>query len=282
MTRKNISLALLYTAAFLAIQFLAQLLVTMTYMVITRQAVESMPPVCNIAIMVLFSVATIALFLKMGWATASRTYMRSRPWDVLLWSVIASMGAIVPSLFVQGILPEWTGWLKEVADQTNEQLEGLMSVPGGYMVIALLPPVVEELVFRGTVLKCILPHPLPGVSGEARPARSVWPAIFLSSLIFALAHLNPAQLPHAFLIGLLLGWMYARTGSIIPGVAYHWANNTAAYVMYHVYHNPQSLTDIIGPGTRPLLLALLFSLCILIPALYQLNQRMKYVPDAEE
>lgn len=282
MTRKNISLALLYAAAFLAIQFLAQLLVTMTYMVITRQAVETMPPVCNIAIMVLFSVATIALFLKMGWATASRTYMRSRPWDVLLWSVIASMGAIVPSLFVQGILPEWTGWLKEVADQTNEQLEGLMSVPGAYMVIALLPPVVEELVFRGTVLKCILPHPLPGVSGEAWPARSVWPAIFLSSLIFALAHLNPAQLPHAFLIGLLLGWMYARTGSIIPGVAYHWANNTAAYVMYHVYHNPQSLTDIIGPGTRPLLLALLFSLCILIPALYQLNQRMNYVPDAEE
>ena len=56
MTRKNISLALLYAATFLAIQFLAQLLVTMTYMVITRQAVETMPPVCNIAIMVLFRI----------------------------------------------------------------------------------------------------------------------------------------------------------------------------------------------------------------------------------
>ena len=68
-----------------------------------------------------------------------------------------------------------------------------------------------------------------------------------------------------------------RTGSIIPGVAYHWANNTAAYVMFHVYHNPQTLNDIIGPGNGRVAMALLFSLCILVPALVQLNFRMKRV-----
>jgi membrane protease YdiL (CAAX protease family) len=82
-------------------------------------------------------------------------------------------------------------------------------------------------------------------------------------------------MPHAFLIGLLLGWMYTRTGSIVPGVAYHWANNTAAYVMFHLYHNPESLQDIVGPGMRPAMLALLFSLCIFIPSIFQLNLRMK-------
>ena len=184
---------------------------------------------------------------------------------MLCWSVVAALGAIVPSLALQGLLPEWTGWARELAEQTNEQLEGLMSIPGGYMVVALLPPVVEELVFRGAVLRSLL---------DWRPQRP-WLMIALSALIFALLHLNPAQLPHAFLIGLLLGWMYWRTGSIVPGVAYHWANNTAAYVLYHAYHNPQSLQDIIGPGMRPLLLSLLFSLCILVPALVQLNQRMR-------
>ncbi len=99
--------------------------------------------------------------------------------------------------------------------------------------------------------------------------------IALSALIFAIVHLNPAQMPHAFLIGLLLGWLYMRTGSIVPGVAYHWANNTAAYVLFHVYHNPQSLQDIVGQGMRPALMALLFSLCILLPALFQLHQRMR-------
>ena len=250
---------------FLAIQFVAQFLVTVTFMLIGKEAANSLPPVCSIAVMVLFSLATILVFLKMGWFEASRSYLRSRPWGVLCWSVIASMGAIVPSLLLQGLIPELSGWMKEIADESNKQLERLMSMPGGYMVIALLPPVVEEMVFRGCVLRSLL---------QWRPKRT-WMMIALSAAIFALIHMNPVQMPHAFLIGLLLGWMYVRTGSIVPGVAYHWANNTVAYVMYHAFHNPQSLTDIIGTGVRPMLLALIFSLCILVPSLIQLNQRMR-------
>lgn len=256
---------ILYMLAFLAVQFVAQFLVVAIYSLVNGQVSDDLPPMWDIATMVLFSVVSIVLFLKMGWAEASRSYLQSRPWDVLLWSVVASLGAIVPSLLLQGLIPEWTGWAKDIVDQTNQQLEGLMSIPGGYMVIALLPPVVEELVFRGAVLRSLL---------EWKPEKK-WAMIALSALFFSLVHLNPAQMPHAFLIGLLLGWMYTRTGSIVPGVAYHWANNTAAYVMFHLYHNPESLQDIVGPGMRPAMLALLFSLCIFIPALFQLNLRMK-------
>ena len=257
--------ALLYAFVILAIQFVAQLFVSIAYMFINKKAVEVLPPLWNIVVMVLFSLLTIVVFLWAGWFEASRTYLRSRPWAVLLWCVIASLGALVPSMALQGLLPEWSGWAKEIVDQTSEQLEGLMTIPGGYMVVALLPPLVEEMVFRGCVLRSLL---------QWKPQRR-WAMIALSALIFALVHLNPAQMPHTFLIGLLLGWLYMRSGSIVPGVVYHWANNTAAYVMFHVYHNPQSLTDIIGPGTRPLLLALLFSLCIFVPAIIQLNQRMR-------
>jgi hypothetical protein len=256
---------ILYMLAFLAVQFVAQFLVVTIYSLVNGQVSDDLPPMWDIATMVLFSVVSIVLFLKMGWAEASRSYLQSRPWDVLLWSVVASLGAIVPSLLLQGLIPEWTGWAKDIVDQTNQQLEGLMSIPGGYMVIALLPPVVEELVFRGAVLRSLL---------EWKPEKK-WAMIALSALFFSLVHLNPAQMPHAFLIGLLLGWMYTRTGSIVPGVAYHWANNTAAYVMFHLYHNPESLQDIVGPGMRPAMLALLFSLCIFIPSLFQLNLRMK-------
>ncbi len=264
--------ALLYIFAFLAIQFLSQFLVVAAYMLVYNQAYADLPPIWNIGIMVLFSLLTIAVFLKMGWFKASRSYIRSHPWDVLLWSVVASLGAIVPSMVLQGFIPEWSGWAKELVDQTNEQLEGLMSVPGGYMVIALLPPVVEEMVFRGCVLKSLL---------RWKPQLK-WGMIALSALFFALVHMNPAQMPHAFLIGLLLGWMYERTGSIVPGVAYHWANNTAAYAMFHLWHNPQSLTDIIGPSTLRMLLALLFSLCILVPAILQLNWRMKRTTEPQQ
>lgn len=259
--------ALVYLFAFIAIQFLVQFIVLAIYMLSGTGNVASMPPVWNVLTMVVYSIVTIGVFLYMRWFTASRSYIRKRPWGVLAWSVVAALGAIVPSLLLQSLLPEWTGWAAEVAEDTNEQLEGLMSVPGGYMVVALLPPVVEEMVFRGCILKSLL---------EWKPGkRSVWPMIALSALLFSLAHMNPAQMPHTFLIGLLLGWMFMRTGSIVPGVAYHWANNTAAYVIYHAYHNPQTLNDIIGDGTRPMLMALAFSLCILIPALIQLNLRMR-------
>ena len=100
--------------------------------------------------------------------------------------------------------------------------------------------------------------------------------IVLSALFFALVHGNPVQMPHAFLIGLLLGWMYWRTGSIIPSIAFHWVNNSVAYVMYNLYPYPSlKLADLLGGSQRHVLMAVAFSLLILLPALYQLHLQMK-------
>ena len=80
---------------------------------------------------------------------------------------------------------------------------------------------------------------------------------------------------HTFIIGLLLGWMYYRTGSILPGVAYHWANNSVAYVLYNLYPDPDmKLVDLFGTDSR-VLMAVGFSLLILLPALYQLHLNMR-------
>jgi hypothetical protein len=86
--------------------------------------------------------------------------------------------------------------------------------------------------------------------------------------------MNPAQMPHAFLIGLLLGWLYYRTDSIVPGVVYHWVNNTVAYVMYNLYPNPDlTLVELFGTEQK-VLMALGCSLLIFLPSLFQLNQRL--------
>ena len=86
--------------------------------------------------------------------------------------------------------------------------------------------------------------------------------------------MNPAQMPHAFLIGLLLGWMYWRTDSIVPGVVYHWVNNTVAYILYNIYPDPDlTLVEMFG-SEQKVLMALGFSLLIFLPSLFQLNQRL--------
>ena len=146
-----------------------------------------------------------------------------------------------------------------------EQLLGqMMHNRWGYFAIGILVPLVEELVFRGAILKSLLQW-----------CNKPWAAIAISAFLFAAAHMNPAQVPHAFIIGLLLGWLYYRTNSIIPGMAYHWINNSVAYVIYHLDPNPDlTLTDLFG-SERMSLMAVGFSFCIFLPALFQLSLRLK-------
>ena len=202
---------------------------------------------------------TIVIFLWTRYAEVSPTWLRTRPWTVLSWSVIAALGALIPSAWIQEQMPE----LPNFAEQ---EFGTIMGTPWGYLVIGLLAPLSEEIVLRGAILKELLKS----------EKLSTWTAIAISALFFALVHMNPAQMPHAFLIGLLLGWMYYRTGSILPGVAYHWANNSVAYVMYALYPDPDmKLIDIFKGSEQHVYMALGFSLLILLPALYQLHLWMR-------
>lgn len=203
-------------------------------------------------------IVTIVAFLATRWAEVSPAWLRTRPWTVLIWSVIASLGAIIPSAWLQEQLPE----LPNIVEQ---EFDLILKDRWGYVVIGLLASLSEEVVFRGAILRSLLRSSRLSVGG----------AIALSALMFSVIHLNPAQLPHTFIIGLLLGWMYYRTGSILPGVAYHWANNSVAYVLYNLYPDPDmKLIDLFGTDSR-VLMAVGFSLLILLPALYQLHLNMR-------
>ena len=212
-----------------------------------------------IASSVAASVLTIAVFLLARWVEVSPRWLRTRPWTVLLWSVVAALGAVIPSTWLQEQMPE-------LPNLVENEFDMILSNRWGYLAIGLLAPLSEEVVFRGAILKSLLRvQRLP-----------VWGAIAISAVLFALVHLNPAQMPHAFLVGLLLGWMYWRTGSILPGMAYHWANNSVAYIIYNMYPSPDiRLVDIFKGSDQHVLMAVGFSLLILLPALYQLHVWMR-------
>ncbi|MBR6320917.1 MAG: CPBP family intramembrane metalloprotease [Prevotella sp.] len=261
----NALAAVAYVLIFLAIQVAAQFLMTAIQAIKQGGPVEQLSTVGTMIAMVTFSLVTIILFTLLKWAPVSRHYLMSRPWVVLLWSLFAALGAIIPSMWLQESMPEWPERVQQYIDQAEMVATQLMSTTGGYAVVCLLAPVAEELVFRGAALRSLLLW-----KPECR-----WTMIFLSALLFALAHVNPAQFLHPLLIGLLLGWMYERTGSIIPGIVYHWTNNTAAYLLYHAYPSSDiTLSDIFGNPMRTGM-AVFFSLLILLPAIYQLNQWMK-------
>lgn len=226
---------------------------------LTGKIVVSVPML--IVASAVYSIVLFVIFLKTGWSKVSPDYLRTHPWAVLFWCAIAALGTIIPSLWMQEHMP--------LPDIIENEFTAILSSPWGYLTVCIFAPVVEELIFRGAVLRALMER-----NGNTN---NYWLPIFISALLFALIHINPAQMPHAFLLGLILGWMYVRTASIIPGIMVHWVNNTVAYVGFHFL--PQAtemqLSDFFGTPTRTLIAVALSLGCILLPALWQLHQRMK-------
>lgn len=249
--------AIIYLIEFIAIQLIGGYVVRVLWKLFGGS--ESFSSGLLITTTCVISVLTIVIFLLTRHAEVSPSWLRSRPWATLFWCVIAAFGAIIPSVWLQEQMPE----LPNLAEQ---EFDMILQNRWGYLSVGLLAPLSEELVLRGAVLRSLL----------RSPKLSPWAAIAISAVFFALIHFNPAQMPHAFAIGLLLGWMYYRTDSILPGVAFHWVNNTIAYVMYNLYPNPHlKLIDLFGGSQRHVGAAIVFSLLILLPAIYQLHLSLR-------
>ncbi len=207
------------------------------------------------------SVITLVIFLKTKWTPLTRDYLRSKPWGSLLWVALFTLGAIIPLSFVYESLGI------DMDENTSKVFEGLMKEPWGYVAIGILAPLAEEIVFRGAILRTLL-----GMMSK----KNHWVAIMVSAAVFGVAHGNTAQFVNALLMGLLLGWMYYRTKSLVPGILMHWVNNTMAYVLSNIA--PQSdgkLIDLFHGDEKTVYYAVGFSLCIMIPSFIQMVIRLQ-------
>ena len=212
-------------------------------------------------VQVFSSVITLIIFLKTKWTPLTRGYLLSKPWGTLLWVALFSLGTIIPLSF----LYEQLGI--EMDENTQQIFTSLMKEPWGYVAIGILAPLAEEVVFRGAILRTLL-----GIMSK----KNHWVAIMISAAIFGVVHANLAQFINALLMGLLLGWMYYRTGSLVPGILLHWVNNTMAYVLANIM--PQSdgkLIDLFHGDEKTMYYAVGFSLCIMIPSFIQMIIRLK-------
>lgn len=91
----------------------------------------------------------------------------------------------------------------------------------GYLTVGIAAPILEELIFRGVVLKGFLKKYDPKM------------AIIWSAVIFGTAHLNPWQFVAAFGIGIVIGYLYWKTQSIWPGIFIHFVNNSFSFYLGH-------------------------------------------------
>ncbi|MDE3074275.1 MAG: CPBP family intramembrane metalloprotease [Chloroflexota bacterium] len=103
-----------------------------------------------------------------------------------------------------------------------QRFEGVVGAPAGWFVLTLLAgsvlaPFAEEIFFRGYVFQTFLQRRGAG-----------WAYLF-SAALFAAAHLNVAAAVPIFVMGLILAFMFHRTGSLLPGIIAHGFNNALAF-----------------------------------------------------
>lgn len=103
----------------------------------------------------------------------------------------------------------------------------------GVLVIAVVAPLVEELIFRG-------------VMAEAFRSRGWWEAVIVSMIAFSLVHLRLAQLRYYMLLGIALAVVYLRRG-LIGSIATHAAfNGVLLVVALAATHGPVVDADVAG------------------------------------
>ena len=99
-----------------------------------------------------------------------------------------------------------------------DQLGNIMSA-GGWMMFTsiVVAPVIEETLFRGILQDALMRK------------YGVFIGIVIASAVFGIVHLIPQQVVNAFMIGLVLGYIYYRTGSLWPVILIHCINNAISY-----------------------------------------------------
>lgn len=252
--------AYLDMALYLVVFLLAQFVVSICIGFISQTAAISPTVMCVSSLVA--SLLTIAVFAWRKWAVLNGKYINTRPWFTLFWVACLSIGSLIPL----ELLMEQTGI--ELPKHFQETFRSLMGNDLGFFAIGIVGPIAEEIVFRGAILRRMLD--LSGWKGR-------WTAIVCSAMLFGLVHLNLVQGLNAFLVGLLLGWMYVRTRSIVPGVAFHIVNNCAAVIFSRLYPgaDEMKLIDFYGGDMKRVALAVVCSLMIFFAALYQLRFRLE-------
>ena len=183
------------------------------------------------------SLAMVASTLVMSWHLVHFGYVNlseDKYKEIKLPVLGVSTIFIFAAMYVLNLAIEQAG----IPNTMEDTFIDMSRNPFGVLSIALLAPILEELLFRGAI------------QGRLQEAGlHPWHAILISSFIFGVVHMNPAQIPFAFLLGAMFGWLYYRTRSLLPGIIGHVLNNSIAAVNMILYGDATIEDQIENPLT---------------------------------
>ena len=143
----------------------------------------------------------------------------SVPFGFVLLMIIGAVGLCMLTNIINSIILTIFQELGLNVPDAPQMMDGtFVSFLLNLFVIAVLPALLEEMIYRGYILRVL------------RPYGNLY-AVMISSMLFSLMHGNLRQIPFAFLVGLVLGYAYIATNNIWIPIAIHFANNAISVTM---------------------------------------------------
>ena len=180
---------------------------------------------------------------EVGYKLDSKNFSPYKGWMLAIITVVLTF-----SMMMVADLPNYWNYklttaspaMKSFYDAFVKIMEQMADGPlwSSFLVTAIYAAVFEEWMCRGVILRGLLAHLKPG-----------W-AIVISALFFALIHLNPWQALNAFIIGVIMGFIYYKTGSLLLTMLIHFVNN-GTYVLMSQFTSMDDSSFWIETMNRP-------------------------------
>jgi len=158
-----------------------------------------------------------------------------RPAQALLLGLPSRMITLPAAVLLAACLHPTFAWLAEairfvypLSPSIARQLESVAHLATTQpiwqvvLIIGLTPAICEEIAFRGFILS--------GLRGMGHK----WGAIILTSVIFGLAHGLLQQSLSACAVGIVIGYIVVKSGSLWPGVLFHFTHNSLSVLQSHI------------------------------------------------
>lgn len=196
-------------------------------------------PVKMVTVQLIYLVATVglpAVIMALLLTSHARRTLK------LVWPRFSMLATgVILAFSLQPLVLEMMAWLDPYFPPLPPGAKQLMDAMGTEQVplwltfaaFAIAPAICEELAFRGFIL-----------SGLQHSGRR-WLPIVLSALLFGVIHMIPKQQFNAALLGVVIGLLAARSGSLLPGVLFHLIFNGNQVLAMRL--KPESLESGIWP-----------------------------------
>lgn len=172
---------------------------------------------------------------------------------------------------INPLLVVWCFALMLAASVALEPLYELLPVPHqdpgrgwwAFFAVVVVAPLFEEWICRGVIF------------GALRLRHGVVVSILLSALIFGLMHVQPVPVLNAFVLGLVLAFIYHKTKTLWSSILLHALYNGMAFALTVTGFGERSFRSLFGEQEGLYLVAYGVALALLVGSFFAIRKILK-------